>query len=51
MTLYAEVTNALDRTHYRFTDVDEVNLQTGQVWLESDTLLPIVPALGVSVEF
>jgi hypothetical protein len=51
MTLYGEVSNLLNRTHYRYTDLDGVNLQTGQAFLESDTLFPIIPAIGVSVEF
>jgi hypothetical protein len=51
MTLYAEVSNLLDRTHYRYTDLDSVNLTTGRAFLDSDTLFPILPAVGVSVEF
>jgi hypothetical protein len=51
MTLYGEISNVLNRTHYRYTDLDRVNPQTGQVFIETDTLFPIVPAVGVSVEF
>jgi hypothetical protein len=51
MTLYAEVQNLLNRTHYRYADLDDVNLATGQVVIGSDTLFPILPALGISVEF
>lgn len=51
MTLYGEVSNLLNRTHYRYSELDSVKLRTGQAFLETDTLFPIVPAVGVSVEF
>jgi hypothetical protein len=51
LTLYGEVINLLNRTHTRYTGLDGLNLPTGRVFLESDTLFPILPSVGVTVEF
>jgi hypothetical protein len=51
MTLYGEVMNVLDRKHRRYTGLDGIDLDTGRVWLDSDSMLPIVPAVGVAVVF
>jgi hypothetical protein len=51
LTLYGEVTNLLDRTHTRYTDLDELDGRTRRVFFETDTLLPILPTVGVTVDF
>ena len=50
LTLYAEITNVLNRTHYRYADAS-IDVRTGRVSFERDTLVPFLPAAGVSVEF
>jgi outer membrane cobalamin receptor len=51
LTLYAEVINLLNRTHTRYDGLDGINPITGRVFLDSDTLFPILPSIGVTVEF
>lgn len=51
LTLYAEVINLLDRTHTRYTGLDGLDIRTGRALLESDTLFPLLPSAGVTVEF
>jgi outer membrane receptor for ferrienterochelin and colicin len=51
MTIYAEVSNVFDRDHYRYSGDGDIDLRTGQVFLERDKLFPILPAAGVTVEF
>jgi outer membrane cobalamin receptor len=51
LNVYAEVLNVLDRTHTRYTGLDGLDLRTGRAFLESDTLFPILPSVGVTVEF
>jgi outer membrane cobalamin receptor len=51
LTLYGEVVNLLNRTHTRFTDLDELDSRTRRVFFETDTLLPILPTAGVTVDF
>jgi len=51
LTLYGEVINVLDRTHHRYTGLDGLNLPSGRVFLESDTLFPLLPSIGVTVDF
>jgi outer membrane cobalamin receptor len=50
LTLYGEVINVLDRTHHRYNDLNGID-RTGQVFLETDTLFPILPSIGVTVDF
>jgi outer membrane receptor protein involved in Fe transport len=50
LTLYAEISNLLNRTHYRYTDA-AVDVRTGRVFFDRDTLFPILPAAGVTLEF
>jgi len=45
------VLNLLGRTQTRYTGFDRVDLGTGRVVLESDTLFPRLPSAGVTVEF
>jgi outer membrane cobalamin receptor len=51
LTLYGEVINLLNHTHMRYTGLDSVNIRTGRVFLENETLFPRLPSLGVTVEF
>jgi outer membrane cobalamin receptor len=51
LTLYAEVINLLNRTHTRYDGLDGINPITGRIFLDSDTLFPILPSIGVTVEF
>jgi TonB dependent receptor/Carboxypeptidase regulatory-like domain/TonB-dependent Receptor Plug Domain len=51
LTLYGEVINVLNRTHTRYTDLDGLDTRTGRVFLESDTLFPLLPSVGVTIEF
>ncbi|HET6264373.1 MAG TPA: hypothetical protein VFD95_05935, partial [Usitatibacter sp.] len=51
LTLYGEVINVLDRTHHRYTGLDGLNLPSGRVFLEVDTLFPLLPSIGVTVDF
>ena len=50
LTAYAEVSNVLNRTHYRYSDTS-INLATRRVFFDRDTLFPILPAVGVTIEF
>lgn len=51
LTLSAEVINLLNRTHTRYGGLDGLNPITGRVFLDSDTLFPILPSVGITVEF
>jgi hypothetical protein len=51
MTLYAEVLNVLGRTHHRYTELDTIDGRTGAVTFENETLFPLLPVVGVTVEF
>lgn len=51
LTAYVEVINLLNRTHTRYTGHDGLNLPAGRAFLESNTLFPILPSVGVTVEF
>ena len=51
LTLYGEIINLLNRTHTRYSGLDGLDLRTGRVFLESDTLFPLLPSVGVTVEF
>jgi hypothetical protein len=51
ITLYAELDNMLNRTHWRYFNLAWYNYQTGQAWLQRDKLLPILPSGGFTIEF
>jgi hypothetical protein len=51
LTLYGEVINVLDREHRRYTGLDGLDLRTGRAFLETDTLFPLLPSIGVTVDF
>jgi outer membrane cobalamin receptor len=50
LTLFAELTNALDRINYRAAAFG-LNVQTRQVFGPVDTLIPVVPSAGFIIEF
>ncbi|HEX4997032.1 MAG TPA: TonB-dependent receptor, partial [Terriglobia bacterium] len=50
MTLYMEVSNALKRHNVRFSDLDRIN-SSGRVLYFRENLLPLLPSIGISVEF
>ena len=50
LTLFGEIINVFDRDNVRY-DVDGIALPGGRVFLSSDTLFPLIPALGVVVDF
>jgi hypothetical protein len=51
LTLYAEVVNLLNRANYRFSSFDGYNSKTGRVSLSLTKMFPIIPSLGVVLEF
>jgi len=50
LTLYTELTNALNRKNVRYVDLDSVG-SGGRVFFSKETLLPLLPAGGITVEF
>jgi hypothetical protein len=51
LTVHGEVVNVLDHTNRRYTGLDRLDVASGRVVLESDTLFPLLPSLGVAVDF
>lgn len=51
LTLYVEILNLLGRENVRYPDFDRIQLSTGEVVLNRDTLLPFLPVAGLTVEF
>lgn len=51
LSVYAEVLNVLDRRQTRYAGIDSLDVRTGRVVLENDTLFPRLPSAGVAVEF
>ncbi|MBM3802644.1 MAG: TonB-dependent receptor [Acidimicrobiia bacterium] len=51
MTLYGELLNATSRANYRFTGINSIRAATGEVRLARDSILPILPIGGLTVEF
>ena len=51
LTVYAEVLNVLGRRQTRPLGLRSLDVRTGRVVLESDTLFPRLPSAGVAVEF
>jgi hypothetical protein len=50
LTLFAELLNTLNRGNYRFSP-PSVNSRTGQVTGLFETLIPILPSVGILIEF
>jgi hypothetical protein len=51
LTLYAELVNATNQTNRRVNSFDGVDTQTGRAFLSVVRVFPILPAVGVMVEF
>lgn len=51
LSLYVEVANLLDRENERFNEIRRVDRATGAVELDRDTMLPLIPFFGLSLEF
>jgi hypothetical protein len=51
LTLYGEVINLLNRANYRFSSFDGYNSKTGRVSMSLTKMFPIIPSLGVVLEF
>ena len=51
LTLFGEVLNVLDRENVRYSGQDNIDFRTGRVFLSSDTLFPLLPSLGITVDF
>ena len=51
LTLYGEVINVLNRANYRFDSFNGYNSKTGRVTLTLDKMFPIIPSIGVVLEF
>ena len=41
----------LDRENVRYNGQDGIDFRTGRVFLSTDTLFPLLPSLGVTVDF
>jgi hypothetical protein len=50
-SLFVEVANLLDHENERYNEIDSVNPATGRVRLDRDTMLPLLPLFGATVEF
>jgi hypothetical protein len=51
LTLFAEVLNVLNHPNTRNSGLENLNARTGRVTIGEDTLFPILPSLGVTVDF
>jgi len=51
LTLFGEVLNVLDRENVRYNGQDGIDFRTGRVFMSTDTLFPLLPSLGVTVDF
>jgi outer membrane cobalamin receptor len=51
LTLYGEVLNVLNHTQRRVTGLDALDVRTGRVTLQTDTLFPLLPSVGIAVDF
>ena len=51
LTLFGEVLNVIDRENVRYNGQDGIDFRTGRVFLSTDTLFPLLPSLGITVDF
>jgi len=51
LTLFGEVLNVLDRENVRYNGQDGIDFRTGRVFMSTDTLFPLLPSLGITVDF
>jgi hypothetical protein len=50
-SVFLEIANVLDHENERYNEIDSVNPATGRVRLDRDTMLPLLPLFGATVEF
>ncbi len=50
VALYGELVNLTDRTNYVFDTVNSYNTKTGQTSVSLDSMLPIIPSVGLLLE-
>lgn len=50
LTLYSEVTNVLNRKNVRYTELDSIG-SGGRVLYSRESLLPLLPSAGITIEF
>jgi hypothetical protein len=51
LTLYGEVINSFNRANYRFDSFGGYNAKTGRATVYLDRMFPIIPSIGVVLEF
>jgi hypothetical protein len=51
LTLFGEVLNVIDRENVRYNGQDGIDFRTGRVFLSTDTMFPLLPSLGITVDF
>lgn len=51
MTLFTEIVNLLNRDNARFDDLNGYDSQTGRARLSFDKMFPILPSLGLVIDF
>ena len=51
LTLFAEVINLTNRENIRFDDIRSYDTRTGAARLSCDTMFPILPSVGLVVDF
>ena len=51
LTLYGEVVNLLNQSNYRFDSFNGYNSKTGRVSLTLDRMFPIIPSVGLMLEY
>ena len=51
LTLFAEVVNLTNRGNTRFDDVNNFDPRTGRVSLSFEKLFPILPSVGIAIDF
>ena len=51
ITLYGEISNLLNRPHYRYVPFNDSGFSVYSGWLTRDTMLPAVPSGGLTVDF
>jgi hypothetical protein len=51
LTVFAEVVNVLNREHRRYTSLETIQGNTRRVTIDYNSLLPIIPTFGMTVEF